>query len=162
VRLYYAGKKVRGWLGPGQGVGELPAEKWAPYSPASFVTPPFPGYVSGHSTVSGAAAKTLRLFTGSDRFEDEDARRAGSLTEKGASHAVMMAVDGERASADEKACDVTLALPTFTATAELAGWSRVLGGYHIQSDNLAGLTLGRQVADVAWARSAALFDGKNP
>jgi len=162
VRLYYAGKKVRGWLGPGQGVGGLPAEKWAPYSPASFVTPPFPGYVSGHSTVSGAAAKTLRLFTGSDRFEDEDARRAGSLTEKGASHAVMMAVDGERASADERACDVTLALPTFTATAELAGWSRVLGGYHIQSDNLAGLTLGRQVADVAWARSAALFDGKNP
>jgi hypothetical protein len=57
---------------------------------------------------------------------------------------------------------VTLALPTFTATAELAGWSRVLGGYHIQSDNLAGLTLGRQVADVVWARSAALFDGKNP
>lgn len=162
VRHYYAGKKVRGWLGPGQGVGEIPAERWAPYSPASFVTPPFPGYVSGHSTVSGAAAKTLRLFTGSDRFEDEDARRAGSLTEKGASHAVMMAIDGKKASADEKACDVTLALPTFTATAELAGWSRVLGGYHIQSDNLAGLTLGRQVADVAWARSAALFDGKNP
>lgn len=161
VRLYYAGKKVRGWLGPGLGVGEVPAEKWAPYSPASFVTPPFPGYVSGHSTVSGAAAKTLALFTGSDRFEDEDARRAGSLTEKGASHALMMSVDGKKASGDEKACDVVLGLPTFSATAEMAGWSRVLGGYHIQSDNLAGLALGKQVADVAWAKSAALFDGKS-
>ena len=159
VRQYYAGKKVRGWLGPGLGVGEVPAEKWAPYSPASFVTPPFPGYVSGHSTVSGAAAKTLALFTGSDRFEDEDARRAGALTEKGASHALMMSVDGKKAVADEKACDVVLSLPTFSATAEMAGWSRVLGGYHSQADNLAGLALGRQVADVAWARAAKLFAG---
>ena len=30
VRVLYAGKKVRGWLGPGKGVGEVPAEKWAP------------------------------------------------------------------------------------------------------------------------------------
>jgi hypothetical protein len=160
VRVFYAGKQVRGWLGPGLGVGEVPAEKWAPYSPASFVTPPFPGYVSGHSTVSGAASKTLELFTGSDRFEDEDARRAGALTEKGASHAAMMSVDGKKASADEKSCDVVLPLPTFSATAELAGWSRVLGGYHIQTDNLEGLKLGRNVAVVSWAKSQRLFEGR--
>ncbi len=160
VRVLYAGKKVRGWRGPGLGVGDVPAEQWAPYSPASFVTPPFPGYVSGHSTVSGAAAKTLELFTGSDRFEDEDARRAGSLTEQGASHALMQSVDGKPSSADEKACDVVLPLPTFSATAELAGYSRVLGGYHLQADNLEGLKLGRGVAAVSWARTSALFAGR--
>lgn len=160
VRVQYAGKKVRGWLGPGKGVGEVPAEKWAPYSPASFVTPPFPGYVSGHSTVSGAAAKTLADFTGSDRFEDEDARRAGALTELGASHAVMQSVDGKKGADDEKACDVLLRLPTFSATAELAGFSRVLGGYHLQVDNVEGLALGRKVSDVTWAKASALFAGK--
>lgn len=160
VRVMYAGKQVRGWKGPGQGVGDVPAEQWHPYSPASFVTPPFPGYVSGHSTVSGAAAKTLERFTSSDRFEDEDARRAGVLTEKGASHAAMQSVDGKAAKADEAACDVVLKLPTFSATAELAGFSRVLGGYHIQSDNLEGLKLGRAVAEVSWARTTALFEGR--
>ncbi|MFO0594652.1 MAG: vanadium-dependent haloperoxidase [Myxococcaceae bacterium] len=159
VRLMYAGKKVRGWLGPGKGVGEVPAEQWAPYSPASFVTPPFPGYVSGHSTVSGAASKALELFTGSDTFDDQDARRAGALTEKGATHALMMSVDGKAAKGDEKQCDIVLQLPTFSATAEMAGWSRVLGGYHIQADNLAGLELGRKVAAVSMARAQALFDG---
>ena len=45
---------------------------------------------------------------------------------------------------------VTLEFPTFTETAEMAGISRVLGGYHIQADNLAGLELGRNVAKEAW------------
>jgi hypothetical protein len=70
VRHLYAGKTVPGWAGPGKGVVDLPAEKWHPYSPATFITPPFPGYVSGHSTVSGACAKLMELFTGSDRFGD--------------------------------------------------------------------------------------------
>ena len=160
VRVLYAGQKVRGWLGPGKGVGDVPAEAWAPYSPASFVTPPFPGYVSGHSTVSGAAARTLVLFTGSDTYEEEDARRAGAFTEKGATHAAMMSLDGKPAAGSEASCDVVLKLPTFTATAEMAGLSRVMGGYHIQSDNVAGLALGKKVADEDWKRTDALFRGK--
>jgi len=160
VRVLYAGQKVRGWLGPGRGVGEVAAEQWAPYSPASFVTPPFPGYVSGHSTVSAAAAKTLEFFTGSDHFDDEEHRRAGSLTEEGAAHSAMQRVDGRSADAGEAACDVVLPLPTFSATAELAGFSRVLGGYHLQVDNVEGLALGRKVSDVTWAKASALFVGK--
>lgn len=159
VRVLYLGKKVRGWLGPGKGVGDVPAEQWAPYSPASFVTPPFPGYVSGHSTVSAAAARTLALFTGSDVFEEEDARRAGVQTEKGAAHASMMAVDGKASSGSEAQCDVVLKLPTFSATAEMAGLSRVMGGYHIQSDNTAGLALGKQVAEEDWKKTSRLFKG---
>jgi hypothetical protein len=40
---------------------------------------------------------------------------------------------------------ITLNFPTFTETAEMAGISRVLGGYHIQVDNVEGLNLGRKV-----------------
>src|SRR5262249_10044569 len=49
VRIYHKGEMVPGWLGPGKGSGKVKAEEWHPYSPATFVTPPFPGYVSGHA-----------------------------------------------------------------------------------------------------------------
>src|SRR5262249_47806964 len=42
--------------------------KWMPYQLISFVTPPFPGYVSGHSTYSRSAAEVLTLLTGSEYF----------------------------------------------------------------------------------------------
>jgi hypothetical protein len=54
---------------------------------------------------------------------------------------------------------VVLLLPTFSKTAEMAGLSRVLGGYHIQSDNSGGLTLGRSLAVYAWPKYQSYFDG---
>ena len=42
---------------------------------------------------------------------------------------------------------------------EMAGISRVMGGYHIQADNVEGLRLGRKVADYVWPRTKAYFDG---
>jgi hypothetical protein len=82
VRYFYAGQKVKGWAGPDGGVKEMPAEEWHPFSPPVFVTPPFPGYTSGHATVSGACAKILELFTGSDKYGAKEVRFAGALTEK--------------------------------------------------------------------------------
>ena len=52
-----------------------------------------------------------------------------------------------------------LALPTFTATAEMAGISRVMGGYHIQTDNVDGLKLGRAIATYSWPKYTTYFDG---
>jgi hypothetical protein len=131
VREYYKGKTIRGWGGPDKGTLDIPAERWHPYSPADFVSPPFPAYVSGHSTVSGACSKMLELFTGSDHFGEVEKRVAGIITE----------TPGD---------PVSIPLPTFTATAELAGISRVLGGYHIQTDNIEGLGMGRKIAHYLW------------
>ncbi len=158
IRYYYKGQKVRGWLGPGLGVGEIDGSQWIPYSPASFVTPPFPGYVSGHSCVSGAAAEALKLFTGSDRFEAEEERQAGELTEPGFDCPTIQQVDGQ--AGGQESCFVRLHLPTFSQAAEMAGRSRVLGGYHIQADNRAGLRLGRDVAGYSWPIYRAYFEGK--
>jgi hypothetical protein len=44
-------------------------------------------------------------------------------------------------------------------TAEMAGISRVVGGYHIQADNVAGLEMGRRIAEHSWPRYQAYFDG---
>jgi uncharacterized protein DUF6851/vanadium-dependent haloperoxidase-like protein len=159
VRYYYAGKEIRGWGGPGKGVTTLPAEEWHPYSPRTFVTPPFPGYVSGHSTVSAASATVLELFTGHEAFGETEHRRAGVLTEPGFDCAAIQKVDGRLPIGAAADCDVALSLATFPATAEMAGISRVMGGYHIQADNIEGLKLGRQIAVFAWPKIRAYFEG---
>lgn len=159
IHYYYQGKDIDGWLGPGKGVGKIKGENWIPYSPSNFITPPFPGYVSGHSTVSAGCAKMLELFTGSDRFGDEESRTAGSMTEEGFDCKAMQTIDGKMSADDRLTCEVALALPTFSATAEMAGISRVMGGYHIQADNIEGLKLGRTVAEHIWPKCQAYFNG---
>lgn len=133
VREYYKDKKIYGWIDPVNGWGEITGDQWKPYSPLAFLCPPFPSYVSGHSCISGACAEALRLYKGSDTFGASVELQAGYLTEP--NHL------GEK---------VTLHFPTFTKAAEMAGQSRVLGGYHIQADNQAGLELGRAVAQNAY------------
>src|SRR4029079_8150016 len=112
----------------------------------------------GHSCVSGACAKMLELFTGRDKFGEVELRRAGDLTEPGFACEVMQSINGKHGD-PKQTCDVALKLPTFTATAEMAGISRVMGGYHIQADNVAGLHLGRNVAKVVFPKIKAYFDG---
>lgn len=162
VRYLHAGETLKGWAGPGKGVVDIPAEEWHPYSPSTFVTPPFPGYVSGHSTISGACAEMLKLYTGSDRFGVLEERRAGALTEAEFECEDMQKVDGKfvlPSDGRELTCDVSIPMGTFTEAAELAGISRVLGGYHIQADNVEGLRLGRRVARDLHPKVRALIDG---
>ncbi len=159
VEQLFGRESVIGYLGPGKGFGPIPATRWHPYSPGTFVTPPFPGYVSGHSTVSGACAKTLELLTGSDHFGAYYKHMAGSFTEPDATVAQMQSVNGKPPSGLGDSKQVILMMPTFSGTADMAGLSRVMGGYHIQSDNIEGLRLGRAVAQYSWAKYQAYFDG---
>lgn len=133
VHHYFKDRMIRGWGGPDKGIVDTKGQNWVPYSPETFVCPPFPAYVSGHSTVSGGCAEVLKLFTGNDYFDEEVKWVPGSMTE--------IKNFGDT---------VTLKLPTFTETADMAGFSRVLGGYHIQADNVEGLKLGRRVGHAVW------------
>jgi hypothetical protein len=54
---------------------------------------------------------------------------------------------------------VTLDLPTWSATAEMAALSRCMGGYHIATDNNVGLRVGREIAVWSWPKYQAYFDG---
>lgn len=141
IRHFYKGQKITGWAGVDGGTKEMPGEEWHPYSPQSFVTPPFPGYTSGHATVSGGCAKMIALFTGSDKYGFAERRRHCEMTEK----------DGGEL--------MTLDLPTWSGTAEMAAKSRALGGYHIPVDNDVGLKVGREIADWSWPKYQAYFDG---
>src|SRR5207249_7187016 len=50
------------------GVRWIHADTWVPYQRTNFVTPAFPGYISGHSTFSRSAAEALTAITGSPFF----------------------------------------------------------------------------------------------
>jgi hypothetical protein len=159
VRYTKQGQMIQGYAGPGQGVKTIHAEDWLPYSPSTFVTPPFPGYTSGHATVSGASARVLELFSGSDRFEVVAKRCAGDLTEPGVPVAQIQAVNGVPSADAAPNCFVDLKLATFSATANLAALSRLLGGYHIRTDNEVGLAMGRKLADVCFAKYRSYYEG---
>jgi hypothetical protein len=72
---------------------------------------------------------------------------------------VIQQSNGKLSKDPQSDCTVTLTFPTFSQTAEMAGFSRLLGGYHIAADNIAGLNLGRDVADFLFPRVQAYFDG---
>ena len=144
VHHYYKNKDITGWAGPEKGMMTMKGEQWRPYSPDVFLCPPFPSYVSGHSTISGGCAEALRLFKGDDTFGSEVELIPGSLTEP-----------------DNLGDPVTLKFPTFTKAGEMAGISRVMGGYHIQADNIEGLNLGRNVARNNYKKYLELVGEKN-
>jgi hypothetical protein len=143
IHHYFPNDSLTGWMGKDKGWGTITGNQWRPYSPDDFLCPPFPSYPSGHSCVSGACSEVLRLFTGSDQFDYRVKVIPGALTEP-----------------ESSGPQVELVFPTFTATAEEAGRSRVLGGYHIETENQVGLELGRSVAAVAFGKYTRLIEGK--
>ncbi len=144
VHAYAKDKTIKGWGGPDKGMITMKGQEWRPYSPAVFLCPPFPSYVSGHSTISGGCAEALKLFTGSDTFGVEEEVIPGALTEP-----------------NNLGAPVTLKFPTFTKAGEMAGISRVMGGYHIQADNIEGLKLGRRIAQYNYKKYLELINGSS-
>ncbi len=97
---------------------------WEP----AIATPPFPEYLSGHSTVSAAAAGTLTGLLGAVPFTDSTVISIG--------HPVR-------------------AFASFHAAADEAGQSRIYGGIHYPSANVEGGKLGRCVASKVLGRFGA-------
>ena len=142
IRFLYKGKRIRAWAGPYQGTRVISGEEWLPYQPATFITPPFPEYVSGHSTFSAAGAQILQIFTGSDRF----------------GHAVVLPPGSSRIEPGlTPRSAVTLEWQTFTEAADEAGMSRRYGGIHFENGDRQARALGRTVGTLVWAKCTAYF-----
>jgi len=127
------------------GVGWIRAVDWVPYQVPTFVTPAFPGYVSGHSTFSRAAAEVLTGFTGSEYFPGGS---SSWVTPAGA-----LKVEAGPTS------DVMLEWATYYDAADQAGISRLYGGIHISADDFSGRVLGSQCGKEAWALAEKYYDG---
>jgi len=138
------GKTIRSWGGPAKGTVEMDGSQWIPYQSATFPTPPFPDYVSGHSTYSAAAARILELWTGNDRF----------------GYSVTLPIGSSKIEPGiTPSHPVTLSWETFTDASSQAGMSRRYGGIHFRAADLAGRLLGRLVAFQSWQKAQSYFDG---
>jgi hypothetical protein len=142
IPFLFHGQQIRSWGGPNQGTIIMDGSQWIPYQPTTFPTPPFPEYVSGHSTFSAAAAEILRLWTGSDTFNDSATFQSGSSPLE---------------AGTTPASTLTLSWQTFTAAADQAGISRRYGGIHFRNADLVGRALGRLVAQQTWAHAQSFW-----
>jgi hypothetical protein len=128
------------------GVRWISPDSWLPYQKKTFVTPAFPGYISGHSTFSRSAAEVLTAITGSAFFPGGIATYTApantSLSfEKGPSQTVQ------------------LQWGTFFDAADQAGISRLWGGIHPPVDDFTGRRVGAECGKRVWALARKYFDG---
>jgi len=124
------------------------ATAWVPYQLPTFVTPSFPGYVSGHSTFSRAAAEVLAAITGTAYFPNG----LGSYLTEAGTLAFELGPSGP----------VVLQWATYFDASDQAGQSRLFGGIHIQADDFTGRRLGSACGIAAWELARTYFDGEAP
>ena len=125
------------------GVHWMHAEDWMPYQKSTFVTPAFPGYFSGHSTFSRAAAEVMTAFTGSKWFPGG----LGSYT------------INQLAFEAGPTQPVTLQWASYYDASDQAGLSRISGGIHPPVDDFTGRRIGSQAGTNTWALARKYFDG---
>lgn len=147
--------KVKSWKGPDYitdpttdiaGVDWILGTQWWPYQRPTFVTPPFAGYLSGHSTFSRAASETLTLITGSKFFPGgmgtfDVAQNNFLVFEQGPSEAF------------------TLQWATYQDASDQTSLSRIWGGIHPPIDDIRGRIIGDKIGRASFTLAEQYFNG---
>jgi hypothetical protein len=147
--------KLYTWRGPAYisnqvfdaaGVGWILAENWWPYQRPTFVSPPFAGYISGHSTYSRTAAELLARFTGDEYFpggksELHAPRNAFLVFERGPS------------------VDIVFEWAKYVDASDQCSLSRIWGGIHPPADDIPGRLIGMQLGPQAFRHALGYFNG---
>jgi len=145
--------KIWAWLGPDAiinpiwdeaEVGWILAEEWWPYQRPSFVTPPFAGYVSGHSTFSRAAAEIMTAMTGDPFFP------GGMGVFPVVQDQFLVFEDGPSVSFD-------IQWATYRDASDQCSLSRIWGGIHPPADDFPGRGLGVELAALGIERASRQF-----
>lgn len=147
--------KVKAWRGPEYvfdpetdvgGVDWILADNWWPYQRPSFVTPPFAGYVSGHSTFSRAAAEAMTLLTGDEYFP-------GGMGEFHAPKNEFLVFE------DGPSVDVVLQWATYRDASDQTSLSRIWGGIHPPADDIPGRIMGEEIGVEAFLFAERFITG---
>jgi hypothetical protein len=146
--------KLYAWLGPTAipdplttqaHAGWMLAENWWPYQRPTFVTPPFPGYISGHSTYSRAAAEVMTRLTGDEFFP------GGMSQFEIRANEFLVFEEGP-------SVDMTLQWATYRDAAEQSALSRIWGGIHPPIDDVPGRRIGIEVGNAAYDYALSYFE----
>lgn len=147
--------KVMSWKGPDfisdpttdiAGVDWILGTEWWPYQRPTFVTPPFAGYLSGHSTISRAASEALTLITGDKFFP------GGMGTFDVAQNDFLVFEQGPSES-------FTLQWATYQDASDQTSLSRIWGGIHPPIDDIRGRLIGEKIGKDAFDLAEAYFTG---
>ncbi len=147
--------KIYAWKGPDYitnpdtdvaGVDWILGERWWPYQRATFVTPPFAGYVSGHSTFSRAASEVLTLLTGDAFFP------GGMGTFDIEQHNFLVFETGPTQN-------MTLQWATYRDASDQTSLSRIWGGIHPPIDDIRGRIIGEKIGIDSYNLAIQYFDG---
>lgn len=115
-------------------VGWIPAKNWWPYQRQDFVTPPFAGYVSGHSTFSRAAAEVMTTITGSEFFP-------GGMGVFNAKKNKYLKFENGPTE------DIQLQWATYRDASDQTSLSRIWGGIHPPADDIPGRRIGLAIGE---------------
>jgi hypothetical protein len=142
---------IRAWKGSPKnhesdfkGVGWITANTWVPYQRPTFVTPPFPGYVSGHSTFSRAGAEVMTAITGNSFFP------GGLAIFTAEKNKYLVFEDGPSET-------IQLQWATYYDAADQCSLSRIFGGIHAYIDDFPGRRIGSVIGRKAVAKANTLF-----
>ncbi|MEZ4792848.1 MAG: T9SS type A sorting domain-containing protein [Gelidibacter sp.] len=147
--------KIFAWRGPDYigdpnvdtaHVGWILGTHWWPYQRPTFVSPPFAGYLSGHSGFSRAAAEMMGLLTGSPYFPGgmgifDTQQNQFLVFEEGPTQ------------------DIELQWATYTDASDQCSLSRIWGGIHPPIDDIKGRKIGYKIGHDAYALALDYFNG---
>lgn len=147
--------KVKSWKGPDfindpdidlAGVDWILGTHWWPYQRPSFVTPPFAGYLSGHSTFSRAASEVLTLITNDSFFP-------GGIGSFDVKHNEFLVFE------EGPTEDFTLQWATYRDASDQTSLSRIWGGIHPPIDDIRGRIIGDKIGKDAFSYAEKYFSG---
>jgi len=150
--------KLYTWKGPDyitdplttmSGVGWILAENFWPYQRPTFVSPPFAGYISGHSTFSAAAAEIMTQISGSEYFP-------GGMSNFVAQKDEFLHFE------DGPSQTITLQWATYKDASDQCSLSRIWGGIHPPIDDIPGRIIGHETGSAAFIRANSLFEIQKP
>ena len=131
------------------GVGWILGENWWTFQVKTFVTPPFAGYYSGHSTYSRTGAEVMKRITGSEYYP-------GGMGEFVAAQGTYL-----RASPGPSV-ETRLQWAKYTDASDQCSLSRIFGGLHPPQDDIPGRVVGQVVGPQSFNKADAIMEAGIP
>ncbi len=155
IRYYYPNETISYYDGT-----NVFSSLWKPYQPDDFITPPFPDFISGHSTFSAVGARVLTKLIGANLLNlnlSIDGTFMKNLSplfsnqNNVENHVYLhcLTIFPKCSTIDENVPNkaITLTYNSWDDMALEAGLSRIYGGIHYDSSNYAGYLVGNKICE---------------
>ncbi len=155
IRYYYPNDTITYYGGT-----DVSSSLWKPYQPSTFITPPFPDFISGHSTFSAVGARVLNKLIGSNLLNlnlSIDGTFMKNLSplflnqhnseDRVYLHCINIFPKCSEIDNNVPNKLVTLTYNSWDDMALEAGISRIYGGIHYDSSNYAGYLVGNKISE---------------